>query len=109
MIKDKKAKVIIVMPAYNAAKTLTRTVKDIPSGLVEEVILVDDRSTDETVTIAAIAKDVKIGEVPIPVRYYEESSSIQFWLGVKFGLGSLATLILYLIHKWGVYHSTIFR
>lgn len=40
------------MPAYNAAKTIERTVKDIPKGLVREVIVVDDRSTDETVATA---------------------------------------------------------
>ena len=37
-----KPKVIVVMPAYNAEKTLERTIKDIPAGTVAEVILVDD-------------------------------------------------------------------
>ena len=46
------AKVVVVMPAYNAAKTLERTVRDIPSGCVDEIIVVDDASTDETVTVA---------------------------------------------------------
>ena len=244
----KISKVIVVMPAYNAAKTLARTVKDVPSELVKEIILVDDRSTDETVaiaeklgltvfshpqnlgyggnqktcywealkrqpevvimlhpdyqydatllkelikpildkrfdlmlgsrirtreeaikggmpahkyffnriytlmanfilgvnfsehmsglraysvktlktvpfqrfsnnfvfdqqfTIAATAKGLKIGEVPIPVRYYEESSSIQFWPGVKFGLGSLWILALFIVYKWGIYSSKIFK
>ena len=47
-----KSKVIIVMPAYNAATTLEKTVKDIPRGFAEEIILVDDSSQDETVAIA---------------------------------------------------------
>jgi glycosyltransferase involved in cell wall biosynthesis len=47
-----KAKVIIVMPAYNAATTLEKTVKDIPQGLADEIILVDDSSKDDTVRIA---------------------------------------------------------
>ena len=47
-----RAKVVIVMPAYNAAKTLERTYKDIPHDLVDHVILVDDVSRDETVEIA---------------------------------------------------------
>ena len=42
-------KIIVVMPAYYAAKTLERTFKDIPKNLVSEVILVDDASKDETV------------------------------------------------------------
>jgi glycosyltransferase involved in cell wall biosynthesis len=46
------SKVIIVMPAYNAATTLEKTVKDIPQGFADEIILVDDSSKDETVNIA---------------------------------------------------------
>jgi len=45
-------KVIIVMPAYNAARTLEKTVKDIPRGFPSEIILVDDQSKDRTVEIA---------------------------------------------------------
>jgi len=51
--KPKRAKkVIVVMPAYNAAKTLERTLDDIPQDWVDEIILVDDRSRDDTVEIA---------------------------------------------------------
>src|SRR3989344_1052673 len=46
------SKVIIVMPAYNAAKTLKKTIDDIPKGLVSKIILVDDGSTDNTVSLA---------------------------------------------------------
>jgi len=45
-------KVVAVMPAYNAAATLERTVNDIPPGAVDEIILVDDCSSDQTVEIA---------------------------------------------------------
>ena len=41
-------KVIVVMPAYNAEKTLERTVADIPKGSVDQIILVDDCSKDGT-------------------------------------------------------------
>lgn len=44
MIKNKK--IVVVLPAYNAAKTLERTVLDLPS-CVDEKILVDDGSNDE--------------------------------------------------------------
>lgn len=50
--RGKKAKVVVVMPAYNAAKTLEQTYRDIPKGIVDRVILVDDVSKDETVTVA---------------------------------------------------------
>ncbi|MEO5966208.1 MAG: glycosyltransferase family 2 protein [Candidatus Limnocylindrales bacterium] len=45
-------RVVIVMPAYNAARTLERTYADIPHDLVHHLILVDDVSKDETVAIA---------------------------------------------------------
>lgn len=45
-------RVVVVMPAYNAAKTIERTYADIPAGVVHQVILVDDVSQDETVEIA---------------------------------------------------------
>jgi glycosyltransferase involved in cell wall biosynthesis len=50
MYKNKK--IAVVMPAYNAEKTLLRTYDDIDRDLVDEVILVDDASGDRTVEIA---------------------------------------------------------
>jgi glycosyltransferase involved in cell wall biosynthesis len=47
-----RPRVIVVMPAYNAARTLERTYADIPTGSVDGIILVDDVSHDETVEIA---------------------------------------------------------
>ncbi|PIE84320.1 MAG: glycosyl transferase family 2 [Bacteroidia bacterium] len=41
-------RVVVVMPAYNAASTLERTLREVPRGIVDEVILVDDHSTDGT-------------------------------------------------------------
>lgn len=45
-------KVIVVLPAYNAEKTLKKTVDDIPKDVANKIILVDDNSTDRTVDIA---------------------------------------------------------
>ena len=45
-------KVAVVLPAYNAEKTLERTYREIPRGIVDEVILVDDCSSDGTVQLA---------------------------------------------------------
>ena len=45
-------KVIAVLPAYNAEKTLEKTLRDIPPGSVDEIILVDDASRDNTVKLA---------------------------------------------------------
>ena len=45
-------KVVVVMPAYNAARTLGKTYGEIPRDIVDEVILTDDHSSDDTVAIA---------------------------------------------------------
>jgi glycosyltransferase involved in cell wall biosynthesis len=45
-------KIAVVLPAYNAARTLERTYREIPRDVVDETILVDDASSDETVTLA---------------------------------------------------------
>ncbi|WP_420571739.1 glycosyltransferase family 2 protein [Kordia sp.] len=50
MINSKK--VIIVLPAYNASETLQKTYSEIPFDIVDEVVLVDDNSTDETLRVA---------------------------------------------------------
>lgn len=50
MYKDKK--VIVVLPAYNAARTLEKTYNEIPFGLVDEVVLCDDASSDNTSDLA---------------------------------------------------------
>src|SRR5260221_12722002 len=47
-----RPKVVVVMPAYNAARTLRMTYTDLPHDSVDMVILVDDGSTDDTVAIA---------------------------------------------------------
>ncbi len=51
-VSSPRGKTVAVMPAYNAAKTLERTVSDIPAGAVDEIVLVDDCSLDNTVEIA---------------------------------------------------------
>lgn len=50
MIHGKK--LVVVMPAYNAEKTIEKTLSEIPAGFVDEVVLVDDASRDQTSTEA---------------------------------------------------------
>jgi glycosyltransferase involved in cell wall biosynthesis len=53
-------RIVVVMPARNAARTLQRTVSGIPADWVDEIILVDDKSTDETI---AVARDLPLNLV----------------------------------------------
>ncbi len=45
-------KTIVVLPAYNAEKTLEKTLRDIPAGAADEIVLVDDASRDRTAELA---------------------------------------------------------
>ena len=63
MYKGKK--VVVVLPAYNAAQTLEQTYREIPFDLVDEVILCDDASRDNT---AELARSIGIGHVLVHER-----------------------------------------
>lgn len=53
MIEGKK--IIVVLPAYNAAKTLLATISNIPMNIVDDLVLVDDASIDDTASIARLS------------------------------------------------------
>ncbi len=63
MINGKR--VIVVLPAYNAEKTIEKTYHDIPRDVVDEIILVDDHSVDKTVEIAK--------RLQIPIYVHEKN------------------------------------
>ncbi len=63
MKKTKKLKIVAVLPAYNAERTLKKTYDDIPKKVVDQIILVDDGSNDETVKLA---KRLKIKTISHP-------------------------------------------
>ena len=50
MYQDKK--VVVVLPAYNAANTIEKTISEIPRDIVDEIVLVDDKSSDNTIEVA---------------------------------------------------------
>jgi glycosyltransferase involved in cell wall biosynthesis len=58
MINGKK--IVVVLPAYNASKTISKTISEVPFEIVDEIILCDDNSTDDTVLIA---KDLPINHL----------------------------------------------
>jgi len=50
LVENKK--VIVILPAYNAEKTLAGVINDVPKGWVDDLILVDDKSSDKTVEVS---------------------------------------------------------
>lgn len=60
---ERHPRVAVVMPAYNAAKTLAATWQAIPPDLVDDILLVDDASIDETLAVAA---DLPIRTIALP-------------------------------------------
>jgi len=54
---------------------------------------------DQQLLISAVASKLKIGEIPVPVRYFPEASSINFWRSVRYGLETLWNLGKYLFNK----------
>jgi glycosyltransferase involved in cell wall biosynthesis len=68
MLLDKK--VVVVMPAYNAAETLTKTYEEaMATGVVDHVIVVDDASGDDTATIAGRLDKVTVHVHPVNQGY----------------------------------------
>ena len=66
----KNFKTVVVMPAYNAAKTLRQTYDEVmDQGIVDSIILVDDASRDETAAIAQSLKGVKVHVHPKNLGY----------------------------------------
>ena len=58
-------KIVVVMPAYNAARTLRQTYEEVmEQGLVDAIILVDDASHDDTAAIARALPGVEVHEHP---------------------------------------------
>jgi glycosyltransferase involved in cell wall biosynthesis len=78
-----KPKVVVVMPAYNAARTLEKTYRDIPAGTVHHVILVDDVSHDDTV---AISRQLGIATIiHMQNRGYDGNQKTCYWEALKEG------------------------
>lgn len=78
---NKVPKIIVVMPAYNAEKTLIKTIKDFPRGLVTKTILVDDGSSDNT---AALAKKLGLTVYTHPNNLgYGGNQKTCYWEALK--------------------------
>ena len=68
----------------------------------------DDFVFDQELLISAIFAGFRIGEIPVPTRYFPEASSINFVRSVKYGLEILLTLLKYTAASMNIYRSKIF-
>src|SRR5256885_2025091 len=85
-------KIVVVMPAYNAARTLKRTYNEVmEQGIVDLVIVVDDASNDETVEIARTLEDVQV-EVHPKNRGYGGNQKTCYRLALAAGGGLVEKL-----------------
>lgn len=64
---------------------------------------------DQQMILSTISYGFKIGEIPIPVRYFKEASSISGFVGIKYVLETFFYLFLYLLHQWGIVKSKLFK
>lgn len=69
----------------------------------------DDFVFDQEILISAAYANMKISEIPVPVRYFPEASSINFARSFKYGICTLITLVKYLITELGLYSFSIFK
>ena len=64
---------------------------------------------DQQFLIACAFFKFRMGDVPVPTRYFEEASSINFVRSTKYGLQSLWVLALYFFAKLGIFKSVLFK
>ena len=59
----------------------------------------DDFVFDSQILFQIVEKGYRIGEIPVPVRYFPEASSINFWQSLRYGAGTVAVAIQFLLRK----------
>ena len=69
----------------------------------------DDFIFDTEFLVQAALRGYRIGDIPVPTRYYPESSSINFRRALKYGMQTLLVLVKYLLHKTGLFRFALFE
>lgn len=68
----------------------------------------DDFVFDTQFLAQAIDKGFRLGDIPVPVRYFDEASSINFKRSLKYGLATLGVVVQYWVHRLGIRKMHIF-
>jgi glycosyltransferase involved in cell wall biosynthesis len=65
----------------------------------------DDFVFDTEMIVQAVACGFRLSETPVPARYFDEASSVNFRVSVRYGLKTLGVLGRYLLHRFGLWHN----
>jgi glycosyltransferase involved in cell wall biosynthesis len=68
----------------------------------------NDFGFDQQMLVQAVAFGFKIGDIPVPVRYFDEASSINFKRSVQYGLIGLSAIFRFFLHRSNVRHDSLF-
>ncbi|MFN2443624.1 MAG: glycosyltransferase family 2 protein [Thermoanaerobaculia bacterium] len=69
----------------------------------------DDFVFDTEIIAQGVAANMTVREVPIQTRYFPEASQIGFWRSTRYGFAILKTMVLYKLHRKGIWSHPIFR
>jgi len=69
----------------------------------------DDFVFDTEIIAQGVYKGMRIREIPIATRYFDEASQIGFWRSVRYGFAVLGVLVVYKLQVKGIRHSRLFR
>ena len=69
----------------------------------------EDFAFDQQFLVQAVAYGFRMGDVPVPVRYMDEASSINFSRSVRYGVGGLGAIGIYFLCKFGLYRDAKFK
>jgi glycosyltransferase involved in cell wall biosynthesis len=69
----------------------------------------DDFVFDTQFLVQAVRQGFRLGDIPVPVRYFAEASSINFKRSLRYGFATLWTLCQYWLDRLGIWHARLFR
>ena len=101
-----ESRIIIVLPAYNAAKTLEKTYADIPKDRVFRIILVDDVSQDRTVEVAR-SLGLKV-VIHVQNRGYGGNQKTCYLEALKEG-ADVVVMLRFIMQRAGLVHFRLFN
>ncbi len=69
----------------------------------------DDFVFDTEFLAQCVYHKFRIGDIPIPTRYFPEASSINFKRSLKYGIQTIWTMVQFTLQKWGIFHFRLFE